>query len=164
MSDLDRDGGAREGLRTVLGIVAVAVAIIVAMASLAFGVTELRPKATGAHITACGFDAQGAYAKVRVNNLLRSSARTRHVFVDFSTKASHNPHAFTFGASTTVDVTAPAHGHGTGVVQVLRSDFRIRVPSTRFARKHPTLVRTATVPDDPSLLRCSIAEVTEYRN
>jgi hypothetical protein len=67
----------------------------------------------GTHITDCGFDATGAYAKVRVNNLLGSSAHKQRVYVDFYLKGSpvqEGPYSasFTF-------VSVPAHGRGTSV-------------------------------------------------
>jgi len=49
------------------------VVIAGAFAASLFGVWGFNQTAIGAHVTECRFDAQGAYAKVPGNNLLRSS-------------------------------------------------------------------------------------------
>ena len=175
MDPLDRDDRWRVRLHMVLRVVAVAVAV----AGVGFGIRGFQTKAIGAHVTACQFDAHGVYAKVRVNNLLRSSGHRKVVYVDFYAKSSHGVPVSPYGSGGSADVTVPAHGHGTVIVRgafpdqsdkvkgrtiyALAHDGLVTV-SKEFAMEHPTKVRTVTVPDDSSWLRCSIGEVTEYRD
>lgn len=172
MADLDRDDRSRVRLRVVSGLVAGALAL----AALGFGIWGFKTKAIGAHVTDCHFDAQGAYARIRVNNLLGSSAHRKVVYVDFYAASSHGAPVSPYATTAWADMTVPAHGHGTGVIHgrfplrsdkvagrtiyVLADDYQVIV-SKRFARNNPHEVRAETVPDDPSWLRCSIAQVTE---
>src|SRR4051812_7994975 len=86
----------------------------VAVAVLGVGVWGFTTQASGVHITECRFDAQGAYAKVRVNNLL-AGAHQQELFVKFYVVGSHlDPRAPYEG--TIAEVMVPAHGQGTAVV------------------------------------------------
>jgi hypothetical protein len=173
--DVDRDVAWR--VRLQMGLLLVGV--VVAFAVFLFGVWGFNRTVIGARVTDCHFDAQGAYAKVRVNNLLKSSAHTKRVEVDFYSKSSHGPS----GTEGTVSVTVPAHGHGTGVVRaelplqsilvdpkfkgrtiyVAGSSTGGKLVTKQLAMKHPRKVRIETVPEDPNWLSCSIGEVTEDR-
>ena len=95
------------------------VGVVVAFAVFLFGVWGFNQTAIGARVTDCHFDARGAYAKVRVNNLLKSSTHTKRVEVDFYSKSNDSA----FQTEGTVSVTVPAHGHGTGVV---RAEFPLQ--------------------------------------
>jgi hypothetical protein len=129
----------------------------------------------GQHLTACGFDSNGVYAKVRVNNLLWGPDG-EHVFVDFSIAGA--PDRYQEG---TVHVQKPAHGSITAVVHERFPPPRIptengpdlvvagrtvyafrpshhvgRFVSQRFAEAHPRRTEAEVIPDDPSTLRCTL--------
>jgi hypothetical protein len=85
---------------------------LVGIAATGFGIWvifQLFSQAVGTHITDCGFDANGAYAEVRVNNLL-GGAHNHEVWVDFYLDGRPYPYG---GAYFRV----PAHGHGKTVVR-----------------------------------------------
>lgn len=150
----------RTKLRAWLGGVAVAV--------LGVGVWGFQTQVVGAHVTACHFDARGAYAEVRVNNLL-GGADTQHVYVEFYVGGSEQPYEGGLAI-----LTVPAHGRGTAVVRerfpprdskvqgrtvyvtgrrtgdVNDAKFR----TEKFASNHPR-TSVETMPDDPNSLRCS---------
>lgn len=147
----------RTKLRVWLGGVAVAV--------LGVGVWGFQTQAVGQHITECHFDARGAYAKVRVNNLL-GGADTQQVWVNFSLPGESEPFESGF-----TSVTVPAHGRVTAVVhsQFPSRDLNVKgrtvymtvkhyeVPqfvTKKFALEHPGPTDAETVPDDNSL-HCS---------
>jgi hypothetical protein len=159
--------------RVRLQMVLILVGTVVALAVFSFGVWGFHRTAYGARVTACHLDAQGAYAKVRVNNLLKFSAHTKDVEVEFGSASDS-----LFGTAGTVSVRVPAHGHRTGVVRAEIPGFLVdpnfkgstvyvegagKLVTKQFAREHPRRVRIETVPDDDNWLRCSIVEVTDDR-
>jgi hypothetical protein len=162
----------RSGLR--LGLILVAV--------LGFGIWGFATWIVGSHVTDCGFDAQGVYAKVRVNNVL-GGEHDQSVWVKFYLRDDVNEYE-----AGVVTARVPAHGYGTAVVHerfppngrfgdptaedanvegltVYRSmgphlnfdppqDWRF--VTTTFAEKHPARISIETVPFDPWILHCSV--------
>jgi hypothetical protein len=141
------------------------VALIAVFVALAVGVLASTTQVVGWRVTACGFDSQGAYAKVLVNNLLGGDNYRK---VDVYSYLAGQPDAY---QATTLRVHEPAHGHGTGVaherfppygtvegrtVYVLgRQHDQARFVTKKVALKHRG-VSIEEVPDDPSLLRCTV--------
>lgn len=83
----------------VLLVVGTAIAAVVGVSTAGFS------QAVGAHITGCGFDATGAYANVRVDNVLGVFPHKQEVWVDFSVDGRQ----YTYRGG---DVPVPALGHG----------------------------------------------------
>jgi hypothetical protein len=71
---LSKSPGGRTALRSRL------VLALIGVAAVGFGIWGFTPRVVGEHVTDCGFDAHGAYAKVRVNNL-PSGAREQALYV-----------------------------------------------------------------------------------
>jgi hypothetical protein len=143
----------------------------VAVAVLGVSLWGFQTQAVGAHVTECGFDSRGAYAKFRLNNLLGGADARRQVFVEFSLPGRSVPYA----AGFTI-VAVPAHGRVTGVVHAefpargLHVEGRtvyvlgresgdvddVKFVTEKVAQEHrPGKVSVETVPDDPNSLRCS---------
>jgi hypothetical protein len=172
---------------TIIWIAAIALVLSTAVA----GWSVTRP--LGVQITACGFDAKGAYANVRVNNLLGFSAHRQRVLVGFSVKGSSWRGTGTFQQGRT-QVTVPAHGRGTAFVQGhfpghgsflggTHADFQVkgrtvyrwgdglsgRYVSKKFVLTHPkplyqNHIYIETVPDDLTSLRCEVLPVPDYED
>ena len=142
-------------------------------AALVFGIGSFVTRPFGAQITECGFDAHGAYAKFRANNLTGFFAHEQPMIVHFYVKGDHSAETRGYDLEF-VDVMVPALGRGTAVAHgrfpPLRSKvegrtvYRVpwfngkeRVGTKRSAMKH-TVGRTSieTVPDDPNVLRCTV--------
>jgi hypothetical protein len=148
-----------------------------AAVALGLGIWGFMTQAVGTHITDCGFDANGAYAKVRVNNLL-GGAHEQRVYVDFYVQGSPEaPYE-----ATSAGVMVPAHGRGTSVmherfpphgsfknptapdpkiegrtVYVLgRGHDNPRFVTKKVALKNRGWVSIETVPDDKNSLSCAI--------
>ncbi|HET7741423.1 MAG TPA: hypothetical protein VFL67_12315 [Mycobacterium sp.] len=139
----------------------------VAVAVLGVGIWGFHTQVIGGHVTECGFDSQGAYAKVRVNNLLGGD-NYRMAYVFFS--VAGQPEAY---GERGVRVHEPAHGHGTGVahagfpphgsvaghtVYVLGRSYdhpRFVTKKVALKLKHHR-VSIETVPANPSVLRCRV--------
>jgi hypothetical protein len=121
----------------------------------------------GTHITRCGFDADGAYAKVRVNHVL-NWPDTQEVWVDFYLDGKE----FTYAGR--YDFPVPALGDGTGVVRggFPRADDHVsgrtvyvdathhgqfpRFVTRRFAEANPHTTSKEVVPDASHTLSCSM--------
>lgn len=153
---------------------------LVAAAVLALGIVGIvvvNRVWLGEHIIDCGFDANGAYAKVRVNNLF-GGADDEHVYVDFSLKGEP---AYEFYESGLAMVHKPAHGSVTAVIHERFPPPRVptgegpdfivqgrtvyvlgrrheqpRFVTKKFALQHRG-VSIEKVPDDQSVLRCTLA-------
>jgi hypothetical protein len=157
--------GDRASARRRLGLGLVGVMVV------GLGAWLFATRVVGEHIAACGFDAQGVYAKVRVNNLL-GGGHDQSEAVDFSfrgryyvtgyARADVPAHGY---RTTVVRERFPPHGHleGRTVYRWMRSKFRFGVSprgwtfvTERFAARHPDNVSVQAVPQDPSILRCSI--------
>jgi hypothetical protein len=145
----------------------------VAVAVVVLGVTTIKAVKPGGHVTECGVDAKGPYAKVRVNSLLGGAGSIDHegVLVHFT----YDGHYYdtggsrirvpTFGSTTTfVRGTWPPRavdldGRGGG--------GRIRVVGHRVSGHviwlpghvpHFSLIRMK--PDDLSLIGCEVVAPT----
>lgn len=159
---------------------------LVGIAVLGLGIWGFRTQAVGEHVTDCGFDADGAYAKVRVNNLF-GAAHEQHVHVTFHVNGDVMQLDYDDGLRS---AKVPAHGAVTTVVHgsfpplrmfsgvtAVDSDVRGRTVyrwegrhvsfdpphdwrfvSKAFAAQHPGRTNAEAVPDDPSMLRCSTSE------
>ena len=141
--------------RTVqLGILAVVV--LGAAVALGLGIREWR---MGTHITDCGFDANGAYAEVRVGNLLGEP----EVWVDFYLDGRQYTYAGDYDVNGTTVLRAPFppprqdghHVSGRTVYVIRRVGHPFGTFVTRkFAEAHPALTRTEVVPDARHTLSC----------
>jgi hypothetical protein len=143
-------------------------------------------QAVGVHVTECGFDSKGAFAKFRINNLLGGADARQQVFIDFSVDGSHPEKGshfqpgvdpYPYAAGFTI-VAVPAHGRVTGVVHAefpargLQVEGRtvyvlgrrsgdvadVKFVTEKVAQEHPHGVRVETVPDDPGSLHCSYGD------
>lgn len=141
--------------RTVhLGILAVAV--LGAAVALGLGIREWRMQVSS-HITDCGFDANGAYAEVRVNNLLG----VQEVWVDFYLDGRQYTYAGDYNVRGTTVLRAPFPGeddHVSGrtvyVIRRVGHPFTVKFVTRKFAEAHPALTRTEVVPDARHTLSC----------
>ena len=164
---------------------------VVALGLVGFGWSLTR--AVGLEVTDCGFDAKGAYANVRVDNLLGFSARDQRVGVTFSMKNGRWRGNDTFPGGI-ARVNVPAHSRGTALVQAHfpphgsflggthedlhvpgRTVYRFgdglsgRYVSRRFVMTHrdpvyQNHIYIETVPDDTSALRCRAFAVSDEEN
>jgi hypothetical protein len=149
---------------------------VVGVALLGAGIWGFSTQVVGMHVTECGFDSKGAYAKVRVNNLL-GGADDEHVYVDFSLKGEPAFESYEVGLAV---VHKPAHGSVTAVIRERYPPPRIPTgegpdfivqgrtvyvlgrghEQPRFVTKKVALehrgVSIEKVPDDPSVLRCTV--------
>jgi len=171
------DLGDRATVRTRLGLGVIGIAV------LGLGSWGFVTHAVGEHVTDCGFDADGAYAKVRVNNLF-GGEHEQDVHVTFHVDGDVMQLDYDGGRRS---AHVPAHGAVTTVVHgrfpplrmfsgetAVDSDVRGRTiyrwegrnvsfdppfdwrfVSRTFAEQHPGSTNAETVPDDPSMLNCS---------
>ena len=141
--------------RTVqLGIIAVVV--LGAAVALGLGIREWR---MGTHITDCGFDANGAYAEVRVGNLLGEP----EVWVDFYLDGRQYTYAGDYNVNRTTVIRAPFplprqdgyHVSGRTVYVIRRVGHPFgKFVTRKFAEAHPALTRTEVVPAAGHTLSC----------
>jgi hypothetical protein len=139
---------------------------VMALVLVVGGIWGFNTQAVGQHITECHFDARGAYAKVRVNNLLGDGANTQQVWVNFYLPGEAEPYD---GGVTSV--TVPAHGRVTADVHAFFPWRALNVKgrtvymyvktlglpwfvTKAYHLQHPGPTAVLTVPDDPAL-RCS---------
>jgi hypothetical protein len=122
----------------------------------------------GTQITDCGFDANGAYAKIRVNHVLDWPDK-QEVWVDFYLDGKE------FSYNGRYDFPVPVFGDGTGVVRggfpsaddhVSGRTFyvdathhkhnpdKIRYVTKKFAEAHPKTTAAEVVPDASHTLSC----------
>lgn len=137
-----------------LGILAVAV--LGAAVALGLGIREWRMQVSS-HITDCGFDGNGAYAEVRVNNLLG----VQEVWVDFYLDGRQYTYAGDYNVRGTTVLRAPFPGeddHVSGrtvyVIRRVGHPFTVKFVTRKFAEAHPALTRTEVVPDARHTLSC----------
>jgi hypothetical protein len=161
---------------------------VVGVALLGVGVWVFNTQAVGIHITECGFDSKGAYAKFRINNLLGGADARQQVWIEFAVDGSHpekGSHFFLpgddpypYAAGFTI-VALPARGRVTGVVHAefpargLHVEGRtvyvlgrrsgdvndVKFVTEKVAQEHrPGHVSVETVPDDHGSLHCSYAD------
>jgi hypothetical protein len=136
---------------------------LLGISALGFGIWQFFTQAVGTHITDCGFDANGAYAEVRINNLL-GGAHQDEVWVDFYLDGRQYTYAGTYPR-------VPAHGRGRTVVRaglpreddhvsgrtvyVDATDRRhVTFVTKRFAEANPRTTVTEVVPDASHTLSC----------
>jgi hypothetical protein len=154
----------------------------IGVAVLGVGVWVFNTQVVGVHVTECGFDAKGAYAKFRINNLLGGADARQQVWVHFSVDGSHpekgSPGNYPYAGGVTI-VAVPAHGRVTGVVHAefpargLHVEGRtvyvlgrktgdvndVRFVTEKVAQEYSRgKVSVETVPDDPGSLHCSYAD------
>jgi hypothetical protein len=122
-----------------------------AVAALVLGIALFVTRPFGSQITACGFDAQGAYAKVRINNLL-GGTHEQELEVIFYVKGSDLRYGGMFGANSS-DVVVPAHGRLTKVVY---GGFPPRNTTVEGRTIYSSWHGKGTMPDDPNILRCDV--------
>jgi hypothetical protein len=172
--------GDRAGVWRRLGIGLLGIAVV------GLGIWGFMTRAVGEHVTDCGFDSDGAYAKVRVNNLF-GGAHEQDVHVTFHLNGDVMQVDYDDGLRS---AHLPAHGAVTTVVHgrfpplrmflgatAVDSDVRGRTiyrwegrnvsldpphdwmfVSKTFAAQHPGRTSAEAVPDDPSMLHCSTSE------
>ena len=141
-------------------------------------VLPLMPQRFREHVTDCGFDAQGAFAKVRVYNLLGDADTNVQVAFHIGADVAHykpgedaeydiesaTAHVQALSAGTVVvHGHFPPHGswsnptgmdlhvHGRTVYR-----FFNRLVTKQFALKHQRKTVMETAPDDRTSLNCSI--------
>jgi hypothetical protein len=114
------------------------------------------------HITHCGFDANGAYAEVRVSGL----ANPQEVWVDFyldgtlfAYEGSADVRAPTFGLARTVLRTSfpgqdVAQVSGRTVYVDAMPRGQVKFVTRKFAESHPDRTRTEVVPGPGHTLTC----------
>jgi hypothetical protein len=107
-------------------------------------------------ITACRFDANGAYAEVRVGLLGDSE-----VWVDFYLDGREYTYAGRYDVGFRTVIRAPfprADDHVSGrTVYVIRNaahPFTVKFVTRKFAEAHPALTQTEVVPDAAHTLTC----------
>ena len=108
------------------------------------------------HITDCGFDANGAYAKVRVNPL-----GAQEVWVDFylDGRAYTYQGAYNVRGTTVLQASFPPQDHHVSgrTVYVVRNaahPFTVTFVTRKFAEAHHGGIRTEVVPDASHTLSC----------
>jgi hypothetical protein len=106
------------------------------------------------HITDCGFDANGAYAKVHVFNLVAAS----EVWVDFYLDGRLYTYTGAYNVRGTQVLRAPfpREGHVSGRT-VYVDDFsggQVKLVTRKFAEAHPGQTHTEVVPDASHTLSC----------
>jgi hypothetical protein len=116
-------------------------------------------KATSTHITDCGFDANGAYAKVHINPLGQQRLRV-NFFVDgryYMYRGANDAHG------TTV-VWAPfplARDHISGrtvYTDASHGNGPLHFVTKEYAEAHPGKTRTETMPDKSHTISCRFPE------
>lgn len=155
--------------------------VVAVVATSVLGVASYKMRRDDVHLTACGFDSQGAYAKVRVDNWLGLSARQRLVDVSFSFRGGQPVDENGYGGAGR-SLAVPALGHVTAVLHgpfppqaspghpVSQDDtvqgrtvYRYsahghqRLVTKRFAVRHPGATQVETVPTDPRALQCDVS-------
>ncbi len=138
---------------------------VLGIAATGFGIWgcfQFFTRVVGTHITDCGFDANGAYAEVRINNLL-GGAHQQEVWVDFYLDGR----GFAYGGAYP---RVPAHDRGRAVVRapfppgddhvsgrtvyVDIYDGHDTFVTRKFAEAHPHRISTEVVPDASHTLSC----------
>jgi hypothetical protein len=120
----------------------------------------------GMQVTDCGFDAHGAYAKVRVNHLL-GWRHDQEVWIDFYLDGKQ------FAYAGRYDLVVPVFGDGSAVVQAgfpspnhhvtgrrvyvdLTHRKQVTFVTKEFADAHPHNTDTEVVPDASHTLSCGM--------
>jgi hypothetical protein len=116
----------------------------------------------GTHITDCGFDADGSYAKVRANRLLG----VQEVWVDFSLDGKQYAYAGAYNVRGTTVLRVPFpreeedgfHVSGRTVyvdtTHHKHNPDHIRYVTRKFSEAHPHTTGTEVVPDSSHTLSC----------
>jgi|SRR3954468_20182966 hypothetical protein len=158
-----RVGDSTEGrtrlARWLLGIACAAFAI--------WGSFQFFTQVVGTHITDCDFDANGAYAEVRVNNLLGWVPHRQEVWVDFYldgrefAEQDAYPRVPAFGRGRTVVRAADFpraddHASGRTVYVDATHHHHVRFVTKKFAEANPRTTLTEVVPDASHALSCGL--------
>ena len=126
------------------------------IAATGFGIWGLFQFFVGTHITDCGFDANGAYAEVRVNNLLG----VQEVWVDFYLDGRQYTYAGAYNVRGTTVLRAPFpredgyHVSGRTVYVDGTHHGQVKFVTRKFAEAHPGRTLTEVVPDAWHTLSC----------
>ena len=128
---------------------------LLGIAATGFGIWGFFQLFVGTHITGCGFDANGAYAEVRANNLLGAS----EVWVDFFLDGRGIGYAGAYNVRGTTVLRAPFppkdHHHPisgrTVYVDPKRHD---KFVTRKFAEASRGRILTEVVPDASHTLSC----------
>lgn len=111
----------------------------------------------GTRITDCGFDANGAYAKVHVNSLLGDP----EVWVDFYLDGREYTYAGRYDVRGTKVLRAPfppkdhyVSGRTVYAVRNPAHPFTVKFVTRKFAEAHRDLARPEVVPDAGHTLSC----------
>lgn len=134
--------------RWLLGMAATGLAI--------WGGFQFFTQAVGTHITDCGFDANGAYAEVRANNLLGA----QEVWVDFYLDGTQYTYAGAYDVRGTTVLRAPFpredgyHVSGRTVYVDGTHRGQVTFVTRKFAEAHPGRTLTEVVPDAGHTLSC----------
>ncbi|WP_151082038.1 hypothetical protein [Nocardioides cynanchi] len=128
---------------------------LLGIAATGFGIWGLFQLSWSTRITACGFDANGAYAEVRVSSLLGA----QEVWVDFSLDGTQYTYAGAYDVRGTTVLRAPfpeKRGplHVSGRTVYVDPKQHDKLVTRKFAEASRSRILTEVVPDSSHNLTC----------
>jgi hypothetical protein len=126
---------------------------LLGIAATGFGIWGVFQFSVGTHITDCGFDANGAYAEVRANNLLGAS----EVWVDFDLDGTQYTYAGAYNVRGTTVLRAefPSKDlHVSGRTVYVDPKQHDKFVTRKFAEASRSRILTEVVPDASHTLSC----------